>query len=220
MWLKRRTPQNIVIGGAAGAFPPVIGWAAVTGTVDLVPLVLFGIVFIWTPPHFWSLALWANDDYRQRRRADAAGGGRREGNPAADLALHAGAGAADPGALLHGLQRRASTAWPRPCSGWCSCSAFTGAADRQDAAGVSLTNDAPAQGSVQILDLLSVRPVRRAGPRPARWLAMAPRDPPRADAETPRRCAPPPRPQLGHPDRLLALCALFYAITIVKMAHL
>ena len=65
VWLKRRTPQNIVIGGAAGAFPPVIGWAAVTGTVDLIPLVLFGIIFIWTPPHFWSLALWANDDYRR-----------------------------------------------------------------------------------------------------------------------------------------------------------
>jgi protoheme IX farnesyltransferase len=65
MWLKRRTPQNIVIGGAAGAFPPIIGWAAVTGSVDLVPLILFGIVFIWTPPHFWSLALWANDDYRR-----------------------------------------------------------------------------------------------------------------------------------------------------------
>jgi protoheme IX farnesyltransferase len=65
MWLKRRTPQNIVIGGAAGAFPPVIGWAAVTGSVDLLPLVLFGIIFIWTPPHFWSLALWANDDYRR-----------------------------------------------------------------------------------------------------------------------------------------------------------
>jgi protoheme IX farnesyltransferase len=65
VWLKRRTPQNIVIGGAAGAFPPVIGWAAVTGSVDLVPLVLFGIIFIWTPPHFWSLALWANDDYRR-----------------------------------------------------------------------------------------------------------------------------------------------------------
>jgi heme o synthase len=65
MWLKRRTPQNIVIGGAAGAFPPLIGWAAVTGSVDLVPLVLFGIIFIWTPPHFWSLALWANEDYRR-----------------------------------------------------------------------------------------------------------------------------------------------------------
>jgi protoheme IX farnesyltransferase len=65
MWLKRRTPQNIVIGGAAGAFPAVVGWAAVTGSVDLVPLLLFGIVFFWTPPHFWSLALFANDDYRR-----------------------------------------------------------------------------------------------------------------------------------------------------------
>ena len=65
MWLKRRTPHNIVIGGAAGAFPPVIGWAAVTGSVDLVPLLLFAIVFFWTPPHFWSLALYANADYRR-----------------------------------------------------------------------------------------------------------------------------------------------------------
>jgi protoheme IX farnesyltransferase len=65
IWLKRRTPQNIVFGGAAGAFPPVIGWAAVTGSVDLVPLVLFSIIFFWTPPHFWALALWANDDYRR-----------------------------------------------------------------------------------------------------------------------------------------------------------
>lgn len=64
MWLKRRTPQNIVIGGAAGAFPPMIGWAAVTGSVDLMPIILFTIIFVWTPPHFWSLALWANDDYR------------------------------------------------------------------------------------------------------------------------------------------------------------
>src|SRR5882724_4430195 len=65
IWLKRRTPQNIVIGGAAGAFPPVIGWAAVTGSVDLIPLILFAIIFVWTPPHFWSLALFANDDYRR-----------------------------------------------------------------------------------------------------------------------------------------------------------
>ncbi len=65
VWLKRRTPQNIVIGGAAGAFPPVIGWAAVTGSIDLMPLILFAIVFFWTPPHFWSLALWANDDYQR-----------------------------------------------------------------------------------------------------------------------------------------------------------
>ena len=63
MWLKRRTPQNIVIGGAAGAFPPLIGWAAVTGGLDMLPLLLFAIIFIWTPPHFWSLALYANADY-------------------------------------------------------------------------------------------------------------------------------------------------------------
>ncbi len=65
VWLKRRTPQNIVIGGAAGALPPVIAWAAATGRIDLTALVLFGIIFIWTPPHFWSLALWANEDYRK-----------------------------------------------------------------------------------------------------------------------------------------------------------
>jgi len=63
MWLKRRTPQNIVIGGAAGAFPPVIGWAAVTGTIDVVPLALFALVFFWTPPHFWALALYSSGDY-------------------------------------------------------------------------------------------------------------------------------------------------------------
>ncbi|MEM7223125.1 MAG: heme o synthase [Pseudomonadota bacterium] len=63
MWLKRRTPQNIVIGGAAGAFPPMIGWAAVTGTVSLEAIVLFLIIFMWTPPHFWALALYRDGDY-------------------------------------------------------------------------------------------------------------------------------------------------------------
>jgi len=62
-WLKRLTPQNIVIGGAAGAFPPMIGWAAVTGSVSLEPLLLFMIIFFWTPPHFWALALYRADDY-------------------------------------------------------------------------------------------------------------------------------------------------------------
>jgi protoheme IX farnesyltransferase len=63
MWLKRRTPQNIVIGGAAGAFPPMIGWAAVTGSVSLESVVLFLIIFMWTPPHFWALALYRCRDY-------------------------------------------------------------------------------------------------------------------------------------------------------------
>lgn len=62
-WLKRRTPHNIVIGGAAGAFPPIIGWAAVTGSIDVLPLILFAIVFFWTSPHFWALALFAHADY-------------------------------------------------------------------------------------------------------------------------------------------------------------
>ena len=63
MWLKRATPQNIVIGGAAGAFPPMVGWAAVTGSVSLDSIILFSITFLWTPPHFWALALFKMRDY-------------------------------------------------------------------------------------------------------------------------------------------------------------
>src|SRR5664279_4624203 len=63
MWLKRSTPQNIVIGGAAGAFPPMIGWAAVTGSLSLEPVLLFMIILFWTPPHFWALALYRTEDY-------------------------------------------------------------------------------------------------------------------------------------------------------------
>jgi protoheme IX farnesyltransferase len=65
IWLKRRTPQNIVIGGAAGAFPPMIGWAAITGDVSAVGIALFLLIFLWTPPHFWALALYRSDDYRR-----------------------------------------------------------------------------------------------------------------------------------------------------------
>jgi protoheme IX farnesyltransferase len=63
IWLKRRTAQNIVIGGAAGAFPPVIGWAAATGDVTLLPVLLFTLIFLWTPPHFWALSLFVRSDY-------------------------------------------------------------------------------------------------------------------------------------------------------------
>ena len=127
MWLKRRTPQNIVIGGAAGAFPPVIGWAAVTGSVDLLPLVLFAIVFFWTPPHFWSLALFANADYQ------------RAGVPMLPVV----AGAKETrrqiviytlllvplslAAVADRLLRRRSTAWPRWCwasASWSACGAW------------------------------------------------------------------------------------------------
>ena len=63
VWLKRRTPQNIVIGGAAGAFPPLIGWVAATGHIDLLPILLFLLIFLWTPPHFWALSLFVRTDY-------------------------------------------------------------------------------------------------------------------------------------------------------------
>ena len=67
IWLKRRTPQNVVIGGLAGAFPPLVGWAAASGTVDPMALLLAAIVFCWTPPHFWALALMRREDYAQAR---------------------------------------------------------------------------------------------------------------------------------------------------------
>ena len=65
IWLKKRTPQNIVIGGAAGAFPPMIGWAAVTGSLSYEPLIIFMIIFLWTPPHFWALALYKSNEYKK-----------------------------------------------------------------------------------------------------------------------------------------------------------
>ena len=128
-----------------GAFPPVIGWAAVTGSVDLIPLVLFGIVFIWTPPHFWSLALWANDDYR------------RAGVPM--LPVVAGAKETRRQIVLYTLVLVPLTLAPyflgfngpvygvaAGCWGRFSCCGYIGVmTDRQDAAGVSLTGDAPAK---------------------------------------------------------------------------
>ena len=65
VWLKRSTVQNIVIGGAAGALPPMVGWAAVTGSISIESIALFALIFVWTPPHFWALALVKNDDYKQ-----------------------------------------------------------------------------------------------------------------------------------------------------------
>ena len=67
IWLKRKTPQNIVIGGAAGALPPVIGWTIATGTITIVPIILFLIIFIWTPSHFWALSLYKSGDYKRAK---------------------------------------------------------------------------------------------------------------------------------------------------------
>ena len=67
IWLKRKTPQNIVIGGAAGALPPIIGWAIATNQITLEPIILFLIIFIWTPSHFWALSLYKSEDYRKAK---------------------------------------------------------------------------------------------------------------------------------------------------------
>src|SRR5262245_9862645 len=147
MWLKRRTPQNIVIGGASGAFPPVIGWAAVTGSIDLVPLVLFAIVFFWTPPHFWSLALYANTDYQ------------RAGVPM--LPVVAGARETRRQIVIYTLLLvpLSLVPWLIGFSGLIYglaalllgagfiVSVWRVAADRQDASGISLTKDAPARAA-------------------------------------------------------------------------
>jgi protoheme IX farnesyltransferase len=147
IWLKRRTPQNIVIGGAAGAFPPVIGWASVTGSIDLLPLVLFAIVFFWTPPHFWSLALFANADYQ------------RAGVPM--LPVVAGAKETRRQIMIYTLLLvpLSLVPWMIGFSGliYGLAALLLGAgflvyawrvvADRQDVLGVSLTKDAPARAA-------------------------------------------------------------------------
>lgn len=144
-WLKRRTPQNIVIGGAAGAFPPLIGWVAVTGSIEALPLVLFAIIFMWTPPHFWALSLWAHDDYK------------RAGVPM--LPVVAGARETRRQVVLYTVLLVPLTLAPWligfSTAAYGAVAALLGAGflrhawatwkDAQDASGVSLTKDAPAK---------------------------------------------------------------------------
>ena len=147
MWLKRRTAQNIVIGGAAGAFPPVIGWAAVTGGLDVLPLLMFAIVFFWTPPHFWALSLWAHADYA------------RAGVPM--LPVVAGARETRRQVFLYTLVLLAVSLAPWALGlvgpiygiaalalglGFVACS-WRVLRDEQDETGVSRTNDAPARAA-------------------------------------------------------------------------
>ena len=105
MWLKRATPQNIVIGGAAGALPPVIGWAVATGGVSAESLAMFALIFLWTPPHFWALALFRNDDYARAGvpMLPVTDGPRATRNHILGYARGAGAGGAGAG-----LQRRSA----------------------------------------------------------------------------------------------------------------
>ena len=96
IWLKKLTVQNIVIGGGAGAIPPLVGWAAATGSLNIPSLFLFAIVFLWTPPHFWALALVRRNDYARAGVPDAAGRAGRNSRPLADLRLYPGTGRLDP----------------------------------------------------------------------------------------------------------------------------
>jgi protoheme IX farnesyltransferase len=147
MWLKRRTAQNIVIGGAAGAFPPIIGWLAVTGSLDVMPLLMFAMVFFWTPPHFWALSLYAHADYK------------RAGVPM--LPVVSGARETRRQIVLYTLALVPVTLLPwalglsGPVYGVSAGLLGLGflvnvarvARDRQDADGVSLTKDAPARAT-------------------------------------------------------------------------
>ena len=150
MWLKRRTPQNIVIGGAAGAFPPVIGWAAVTGGLDVMPLLLFAIVFFWTPPHFWALSLYASGDYE------------RAGVPM--LPVVQGARVTRQHVMFYTVVLAAVSVLPwilgyaGPVYGvsavglgaWFLLASWGVLHDKQDAVGVSLTKDAPAKWAFRV----------------------------------------------------------------------
>ena len=150
IWLKRRTPQNIVIGGAAGAFPPVIGWAAVTGTVDVMPLLMFAIIFFWTPPHFWALSLYASEDYA------------RAGVPM--LPVVAGAHTTRRHVMGYTVALAVVSLLPwvfgyaGPIYGvsavglglWFLIAAWRVLRDKHDAAGVSLTRNAPARWAFRV----------------------------------------------------------------------
>ena len=143
--LKRRTPQNIVIGGAAGALPPVIGWLAVTGSLDILPLLLFAIVFCWTPPHFWSLALWSHADYQRAGvpMLPVVAGARETRRQIFIYAIILVAVSVAPWALqltgpVYGLAAVA-LGLGFVIHAWCLLS------DRQDAFGVSQTRDTPAR---------------------------------------------------------------------------
>ena len=138
MWLKRSTPQNIVIGGAAGALPPMIGWAAATGSVAVEPIVLFLIIFFWTPPHFWALSLYRTDDYARAGipMLPVVAGAKR--NPPPDSALYAAAGAARRRAVAAGLCRTAL---------WHRCGRRRRRHDRAGAARARRTNAATPRAS-------------------------------------------------------------------------
>ncbi len=147
MWLKRLTPQNIVIGGAAGAFPAVIGWSAATGNISALPLFLFAIVFFWTPPHFWSLALYASQDYARAGvpMLPVAKGARHTRICVLVYTLILLPVTLSP--YWFGLTGRIYAAAALLLGLAFTYCAYAVLADRQDAAGKSLTGDKPARAA-------------------------------------------------------------------------
>ncbi len=147
MWLKRRTPQNIVIGGAAGAFPPIIGWAAATGSISALPLLMFALIFFWTPPHFWSLALFASEDYERAgvpMMPVAKGARRTRWEILVYTALLLPISVAPWYMGLAGRLYLAASLGLSLAFLWYAVAVVR---DRQDASGVSLTRDAPAKAA-------------------------------------------------------------------------
>ena len=177
LWLKRTSSQNIVIGGAAGAVPVLVGWAAVTDSLAWTPVVLFAIIFVWTPPHFWALAVKYKDDYQAGQRAHAAGGGHLQADGPGDPLLQRGAG------------RACRCCWPRwptsVSSTWCRPSVLGAVFLAPGRAAVAPGHPQGGHAAVQLLDhlpdaalradggrrlhqaLIETTPDRAAGPRPA-----------------------------------------------------
>ena len=212
MWLKRLTAQNIVIGGAAGALPPVIGWAAMTGGVSLEPLLYFLVIFMWTPPHFWALALVHPRRLRARRHPhDAERGGRRIDPPANPLLF----------ACCLRLWARCPGCSGRAGLPYGVAALVLGARIRSP----RLPPLAPPRGRqasrreapVRLLDLLSVRALRvragRARGRPAcRWVNADAAERPLAPEQARRRR----RRSVALALLLAALVVLFYVIALVR----
>ena len=170
MWLKPRTPQNIVIGGAAGAFPPLIGWVAATGHLALLPVLLFAIIFLWTPPHFWALSLFVRSDYAAAGipMLPVVAGVENTRRQIFLYSLPMAAAAIAPWPLglagpIYGVRRRPQRRLPRPRGARCSTNRAT-----------EPSAMAAGEAAVRFLGPLSVRAVRARWSPTAGWPGEAP----------------------------------------------